>query len=200
MRYWKSQAAEAEFRKYNLPYPPNEFQDAWDRHVRRLANDPNRIDRITQMRRVKIGQDFEFITYTHILSGHDDNGSYWESAQAEVGTYPILRPQNIRQLNEEEGRYETITRSYSEEMAYWIPFNPENIERLHKQCVDSPTQTTKRTSYAVMPDGGTEISVDSFNHWANGNFEELYEFGSIQSQEQDEEEKKSTNTTKSTKK
>lgn len=179
MRYWKSPAAEAEFAKYHLQYPDNEFQDEWDRHIRRLSNDPNKKDKITQMRRVKIGEGLEFITYTHILSGHDQLGSFWEKGQAEIGTYPILHAQNVRELNEEDGQYVTITKSYTEELSYWIAFNKENIDNLHKLCYDTPSISARSTAYTVMPDGGTEISVRSFKDWSEGEFDELYEYGMI---------------------
>jgi len=186
MRYWKSSAAESEFAKYHLPYPSNEFQDDWDRHTRKLENDKSKIDRITQMRRIKIGQDLEFITYTHILSGHDELGSYWEKGQAEVGTYPLLRPQNVREFIPEENRYETVTKSYSEEISYWIPFTKENIDKLHPLCNDTPNVIAKQTAYSIMPEGGTQISINKFEDWANGDFDELYEYGEIIEQEEQE--------------
>lgn len=178
MRYWKSPQGVAEFAKIGKPYPDTEFDKAWEKHLRRLEHDPNKKEVITQLKRMQVAEDVEFLVYTHTVYGHDDIGSYCEKSQAGIGIYPILRPINQRILNE-DNQYETVTTSYTEELGYFIPFNKEMLERLHKLCNDSTVAIKTRTKYSVQPDGGTEIAVASYEDFANGDFEDLYKNGRI---------------------
>ena len=64
-------------------------------------------------------------------------------------------------------------------VSYFLKFSKETAEQLHKACNDSISRPNQKTRYYVMPEGGTKITIQTYEDWLNGEFNELYDNGKI---------------------
>jgi hypothetical protein len=69
------------------------------------------------------------------------------------------------------------------EMKYCIPFTKERLEELHKKCSDKGPRLGENTKYYVQPEGGTTITVETYNDFLNGSFNDLHKYGKIPTDE-----------------
>lgn len=61
------------------------------------------------------------------------------------------------------------------DVIYNTLFTPENLDRLHENCIDMAITTP--TVYAVKDENGTSVPVKSYEDLKGGNFDELFRLG-----------------------
>jgi hypothetical protein len=200
----------AEYSKIGKEYPDH-INDQLYRHFCQLvAWDKNKVERINNITRVKRFDNTEWLIYNQTDEGHDKvYGKKHVFFRSGLGKFLQIDTETVRVPNEEfvnnpttdiefdiDGKPKTaseismfreVTNVIGEHEAYSIPFTKENLDKLHKKCKDKGT-TQKQdeiTSYAVAREGGINILVtDSYEHFRNGDFETLFNYGGIPSKEE----------------
>jgi hypothetical protein len=178
MLYNDSAAQRLEYEKLGLVYEENEEDKAYQHALKQIQNDPNKKERITSMIRVAVAPGEEYIVYHHTWEGTNPIGSKVKTTQTNVGIYGKFDPIYERFITEDNTYGQKLV-SKNTDTAYFIPFTKERAEELHKLCNDITSKPGSRTSYYVMPEGGTKITVESYKDWLNGNFEDLHANGKI---------------------
>jgi hypothetical protein len=173
-----SEQLRQEYAKLGEPYEDSEPGKQWKFILKQIDSDPDKKETIQEMTRVAISPTEEYITYNHIWQGKNPIGSYISDSQTNVGVYPKFEPIYERYINEDNTYSQRLT-SKNTTIAYFIPFNKENAEQLHKICNDISMKAGQRTIYHIMPEGGTKITIDSYQDWLNGEFEDLFKNGKI---------------------
>jgi hypothetical protein len=59
------------------------------------------------------------------------------------------------------------------DIKYSIPLTNQNLEELQKICNDRAARITERIKYSGWPEGGTKISVERYEDFANLDFQTL---------------------------
>lgn len=167
-----------EYAKLGQQYEESEPDKHWKFVQNQIKDDPNKKETIQEMTRVAVAPGEEYIVYNHMIAGKNPIGSYVSDAQTSVGIYPKFEPIYERYINEDNTYGQRII-SKNTTIAYYIPFTKENIDRLHKLCNDVTMKAGLKTTYYIMPEGGTKITVASYKDWKDGEFEDLQEHGKI---------------------
>lgn len=171
-----SEALRAEYAKLGETYEDSEPGKHWKAVIKQIDADPDKKETIQEMTRVAITPTEEYIVYHHMWHGKNPIGSYISDSQTNVGVYPKFEPIYERFINE-DNTYSQRLISKNTTIGYFIPFNKENAEDLHKLCNDISMKAGQKTHYYIMPEGGTKITVDSYQDWLNGDFETLQATG-----------------------
>lgn len=173
-----SESLRAEYAKLGEKYEETESDKYWKFILNQIKDDPDKRETIQEMTRIAVAPGEEYITYHHMIHGKNPIGSIVSDSQTNVGIYPKFEPIYERYINE-DNTYSQRLISKNTTIAYFIPFNKENAENLHKLCNDISMKAGLRTVYYVMPEGGTKITIDSYQDWLNGDFQDLQEHGKI---------------------
>lgn len=173
-----SDALRAEYAKLGEAYEESEPDKHWKFILKQIANDPDRKETIQQMTRIAVAPGEEYIIYDHMIRGKNPIGSIVSDAQTNVGVYPRFEPQYERFI-QEDNTYGQRLISKNTAIAYFIQFNKENAEEIHKLCNDLSMRAGQKTVYYVMPEGGTKITINTYEDWLNGDFADLQEHGKI---------------------
>src|SRR5690242_3820238 len=178
-----SEAQRQEYQKIGETYKENDFDLHYKHVLKQIENDPNKRERIQAMIRVVSGPGEEYIVYHHSWEGLNAIGSFLRTSQTNVGIYGRFEPVYERFIQEDNTFGQRLI-SKNTVTAYFIPFTKEKAEELHKACIDSTGKLNERTRYYIMQEGGTKITVNSYEDWLNGKFEDLIEHGKITQQPQ----------------
>ena len=181
-----SEALRQEYAKLGEKYEETEPDKHWKFIQNQIKDDPDKKETIQEMTRVAVAPNEEYIVYHHMIQGKNPIGSVVSDAQSSVGIYPKFEPIYERFINEDNTYGQRLT-SKNTTIAYYIPFNKENVEKLHKLCNDITMKAGHRTTYYIMPEGGTKILVQTYQDWLNGEFEDLHEHGKITTTPEKEE-------------
>lgn len=173
-----SEALQAEYRILGEKYEPTEFDKHYQHVLRQIEQDPNKKDTILSITRLMVSPEEEYIVYDHQWEGKNVMGSALKAAQTNVGVYPHFDALYEKFINE-DNTYSQRLISKNTNVAYFIPFTKDKAEELHKLCNDKIARPNLRTKYFVTPDGGTTISINNYEDWLNGEFNDLYEHGKI---------------------
>jgi len=173
-----SEQLRQEYAKIGETYEDSEPEKHWKFILKQIQSDPDKKETIQEMTRIAVAPGEEYIVYNHMWSGKNPIGSYVSDSQTEVGVYPKFEPIYERFINE-DNTYEQRLISKNTTIAYFIPFDKEHAENLHKLCNDITMKAGLRTVYHIMPEGGTKITVDSYQDWLNGEFDDLMKNGKI---------------------
>lgn len=173
-----SEALREEYAKLGEAYEDNEPSKHWKFIQNQIKDDPEKKETIQDMTRVVVAPGEEYIVYSHMIQGKNPIGSYVSDTETNVGVYPKFQPIYERYINE-DNTYSQRLISKNTTIAYFIPFNKETAENLHKLCNDISMKAGQRTVYHIMPEGGTKITVDSYQDWLNGEFDDLIKNGKI---------------------
>ena len=128
------------------------------------------------MKRIMVSPGEEYIVYHHIWEGTNPIGSFIRTTQTNVGIYGHFEPIYERFIQDDNTFGQRLV-SKNIATAYFIPFTKETAEELHKLCDDKSFRN--KTEYVVQPEGGTPITINSYNDWVNGDFDDLHENGTI---------------------
>jgi len=178
MLYNDSEAQRKEYQKMGQVYEETEEDKYYKQILREIENDPNKKERISSMTRILVSPGEEYIVYHHSWEGINPIGSFRKTTQTNVGMYGHFEPIYERFIQEDNTFGQRLV-SKNTDTAYFIPFTKEKAEELHKLCNDAVAKPSARTSYYVMPEGGTKITIPSYKDWLNGEFDDLYEHGKI---------------------
>lgn len=178
MLYNDSEAQRQEYQKVGEPYQETEEDKHYNHILKQIEGDPAKKETITSMIRLMVSPGEEYIVYHHSWEGKNPIGSHLKTTQTNVGIYGHFEPIYERFINE-DNTYGQRLISKNTNTAYFIKFNKENAEKLHKACNDFTARANQRTSYYVQPEGGTKITVQSYNDWLNGDFNDLHQNGKI---------------------
>ena len=178
MVYNKSDALLQEYQRVGEAYEDTELDKYWDFIQKQIQNDPGKKETIQSLTRIEVSKGEEYIVYIHSWEGLNPIGSFIRATQTDVGIYPRFEPVYQRYL-QEDNTYAQKLISKNTVTAYYIPFNKETAEKLHKLCDDKSSKSTIRTKYYVQPEGGTAVTVDSYNDWVNGDFDDIFQHGKI---------------------
>ena len=173
-----SEELRQEYAKLGETYEDNEPGKHWKFILNQIKDDPDKKETIQDMTRVAVSPNEEYIVYSHMIQGKNPIGSIVSDTQTNVGVYPRFEPIYERYINE-DNTYSQRLISKNTTVAYFLAFNKENAESLHRFCNDVSMKPGLRTVYHVMPEGGTKITIESYNDWLNGEFEDLYKNGKI---------------------
>ena len=173
-----SEELRQEYAKLGEKYEETEPDKHWKFVLNQIKDDPDRKETIQEMTRIAVAPGEEYIVYHHMIQGKNPIGSVVSDAQSSVGIYPKFEPIYERYINE-DNTYSQRLISKNTTIAYFIPFNKENVEKLHKLCNDITMKSGHRTTYYIMPEGGTKILVQTYQDWLDGEFEDLHEHGKI---------------------
>lgn len=173
-----SEQLRQEYAKLNETYEDTETGKYWKFILKQIANDPNKKETIQEMLRIAVSPEEEYIVYHHMWQGTNAIGSVVSDTETNVGIYPKFEPIYERYINEDNTYSQRLT-SKNTTIGYFIPFNKENAEKLHKLCNDISMKPGQKTTYHVMPEGGTKITILSYQDWLNGEFQDLHENGKI---------------------
>lgn len=183
---WESPEGIAEYAKIGKEYPRTVLDKDFTAFMQKIAWDPNKKETVQQITRIKLADDTEFLTYGSKWEGHDKMYSnYDERYRGELGTYEGIEKLVARVLNEEKNEFQEVVKPGRTEIRYSIPFTKEKLEELHKKCNDKAARMTDRTKYYVQPEGGTTITVERYEDFANGKFADLYKYGKIATADED---------------
>ena len=178
MVFNKSDALLEEYRKIGEVYEDTEQEKYYAFVLKQIASDPNKRETIHSMTRIKVAEDEEYITYIHSWEGRNPIGSFLRVTQTDVGTYPRFEP-IYEKFIREDNTYGQKLISKNTTIGYFIPFTKERADELHKLCDDKSFKSQNKTKYYVQPEGGTPITVNTYQDWVNGSFEDIYEHGKI---------------------
>ena len=176
MLYNDSEAQRQEYQKIGQAYEETEADKSYKHILKEIENDPNKKERISNMTRILVSPGEEYIVYHHSWEGINPIGSYRKTSQTNVGVYGKFEPIYERYITE-DNTFENRLISKNTDTAYFIPFTKEKAEELHRLCNDAIAKPSARTAYYVMPEGGTKITVNSYQDWLNGTFEDLHQTG-----------------------
>jgi hypothetical protein len=181
---WESPEGIAEYKKIGKEYPQTVLDKDFTAFMHKIAWDPNKREIIGGITRVKMADDTEFLSYGSMWEGHDKMyGNYDKRFRGELGVYEGLEKQITRVLNEEKNEFEEKISIGRKEIRYSIPFTKATLEELHKKCNDKAAKLVDRTKYYVLPEGGTTITVETYDDFLNGKFADLYKYGKIPTDE-----------------
>lgn len=178
MLYNDSEAQRQEYQKIGQAYEETEEDKSYKQILKEIENDPNKKERITSMTRILVAPGEEYIVYHHTWEGINPIGSFRKTTQTNVGIYGHFEPIYERYITEDNTFAQKLI-SKNTDTAYFIPFTKERAEKLHKLCNDTPAKPSSRTSYYVLPEGGTKITIPKYEDWLNGEFDDLHEHGKI---------------------
>lgn len=173
-----SEQLRQEYVKLGETYEDSEPGKHWKAVIKQIDADPEKKETIQQMTRLAVASDEEYIVYDHMVQGKNPIGSIISDSQTNMGVYPKFEPIYERYVNE-DNTYSQRLISKNTTIAYFIPFNKENAEELHRLCNDISMKPGQRTVYHIMPEGGTKITINSYQDWLNGEFEDLQQNGKI---------------------
>lgn len=176
MLFNDSEAQRKEYSKIGQPFEETEEDKHYQFILKQIANDPNKKESISAMTRIATGPNEEYIVYNHKWEGTNPIGSYVGTTQTNVGIYGHFEPIYERFI-QEDNTYGQRLISKNTNVAYFIPFNKETADQLHKLCNDYSAKAGIRTRYYIMPEGGTKITVESYQDWINGTFDDLINTG-----------------------
>jgi hypothetical protein len=183
---WESPEGIAEYKKIGKEYPQSVLDKDFTAFMHKIAWDPDKREIIGGITRVKMADDTEFLTYGSKWEGHDKMyGNYDKRFRGELGVYEAIEKRTTLVLNEEKNEFEERVMPGRREIRYSIPFTKAALEDLHKRCNDSGAKMTDRTKYYVQREGGTTITVETYNDFLNGKFDDLHKYGKIPSDEED---------------
>lgn len=173
-----SEAQRKEYAKIGEQYQETDYDIHYKHILKQIETDPSKREIITKMIRIQAAPDQEYIVYDHTWEGHNPIGSLIRDSQTNVGVYGKFEPIFERYIQEDNTFGQRLV-SKNTIVSYFIPFTKEAADKLHKLCNDKYGDIGNRTVYIVQPQGGTKIRVNSYNDWANGDFDDLYENGKI---------------------
>lgn len=176
MLFNDSDAQRKEYTKIGLPFEETEEDKHHKFILKQIENDTTKKETISAMTRIAIGPNEEYIVYNHKWEGINPIGSHVSTTQTNVGIYGRFEPIYERFI-QEDNTYGQRLISKNTVVSYSIPFNKENAEQLHKLCNDVTQRAGLRTRYYAMPEGGTKITVNSYQDWLNGDIEDLLNTG-----------------------
>ena len=176
MLYNDSEVQRAEYQKVGQPYEETEEEKHYKQVLKQIESDPNKKERIIHMKRIMVSPGEEYIVYHHIWEGTNPIGSFIRTTQTNVGIYGHFEPIYERFIQDDNTFGQRLV-SKNIATAYFIPFTKETAEELHKLCDDKSFRN--KTEYVVQPEGGTPITINSYNDWVNGDFDDLHENGTI---------------------
>jgi hypothetical protein len=176
MLFNDSEALRQEHQKIGQPYEQTEFDRHYEFVLKQIEGDPNKKNTITRMIRIMVSPGEEYIIYDHSWEGKNPIGSHLKVSQSNVGVYPRFEPIYERFI-QEDNTYGQRLISKNTNVGYYIKFTKDKAEELHKLCNDMFARANARTAYYAMPDGGTKITVHSYQDWLNGEFEDLINTG-----------------------
>jgi hypothetical protein len=179
---WESPEGIAEYAKIGKPYPKTVFDQDFTAFMHKIAWDPNKRETIQNICRIRLADDSEFLIHDSRWEGHDKlYGNRDKRHRSELGVYEGVEKQVTRVLNEEKNEFEERVGIGRKELRYSIPFTKAALEDLHKRCNDKGAKMADRTKYYVQPEGGMTISVESYEDFLNGKFDDLHKYGKIPS-------------------
>jgi hypothetical protein len=173
-----SEPLRQEHQKIGQTYEQTEFDKHYEFVLKQIEGDPGKKETITRMTRIMVTPGEEYIVYDHSWEGRNPIGSFLKVSQQNVGVYPRFEPIYERFI-QEDNTYGQRLISKNTNVGYYIRFTKDKAEELHKLCNDMFARANARTAYYVVPDGGTKITVASYQDWLNGEFEDLYHNGRI---------------------
>ena len=181
---WESPEGIAEYTKIGKPYPYTVLDKDFTAFMQKIAWDPNKRETISEITRIKLADDTEFLTYSSRWEGHDKlYGNYDKRNRCELGVYEGIERQTTRVLNEEKNEFQEVVTAGRREPKYSIPFTKEKLEELHQKCNDKAARIAERTKYSVWPEAGTRISVERYEDFLNAKFTDLIKYGKIPTDE-----------------
>ena len=92
------------------------------------------------------------------------------NASGELGVYEAIEKVTTRALNEEKNEFEERDFNWKKRNEIFDPIHQSNTKELHKKCNDKGPKMADRTKYSVWPEGGTKISVERYEDFANLDF------------------------------
>jgi hypothetical protein len=177
---WESPEGIAEYKKIGKEYPRTVLDKDFTSFMKKIAWDPSKRETIGDITRIRLADNSEFLIYGSKWEGHDKlYGNYDERYWDEVGVYEGLEKQITRVLNEEKNEFQEVVKVGRRDTRYSIPFTKQNLEELHKKCNDRAARIGDRTKYSVWPEGGTKISVETYQDFLDGRFDDLHKYGKI---------------------
>src|SRR5437773_2604718 len=124
--------------------------------MHKITWDPNKCETISEITRIRLADDSEFLIYDSKWEGHDKlYGNRDERFRGELGVYEAIEKVTTRALNEEKNEFEERVSIGRKEMKYSIPFTKATLEELNKKCNDKDARMADRTKYSVWPEAGT---------------------------------------------
>jgi len=181
---WESPEGIAEYTKIGKPYPYTVLDKDFTAFMQKIAWDPNKRETISEITRIKLADDTEFLTYSSRWEGHGKlYGNYDKRNRCELGVYEGIERQTTRVLNEEKNEFQEVVTAGRREPKYSIPFTKEKLEELHQKCNDKAARIAERTKYSVWPEAGTRISVERYEDFLNVKFSDLIKYGKIPTDE-----------------
>lgn len=171
-----SDALRQEYSKIGQTYEETEQDKHWKYILKQIESDPNKKETIQEMNRISVAPGEEYIVYHHMWEGKNPIGSTVKDAQGNVGVYPRFEPTYERYINE-DNTYSQRLISKNTIIGYFIPFTKEKAEELHKLCNDTYARPGMKTAYYVQVQDGTKITVETYQDWLNGTFDDLMNTG-----------------------
>jgi hypothetical protein len=135
---------------------------------------------VTQIRRVKQGDDKEYLIYSYIQYRLDKALNVTHRWRPLVGKYPIPQAEFYVQrtdFGKEERKFKDIV---SIEDGYSIPYSKENADKIKNIGLRSDG----KVQYMVENPSHIRVSVATYDDFRNGVFEELVHFGRIPTEAQ----------------
>lgn len=203
--YWRSDEQIAAYKAIGRQHPDQVFDKNYDEFMMKTAKSPAELNQIIihGVCRVLTQSGEEFLTYGITERRFDGLGNEHSFFRSNIGMYHVPIPEY--RLRKDEFGYEEkyVHGIKGRRVAYSIPFDKKNAEKLRKQsfktekeAVEAAAEREKLAeSHKVVPSytGANSIPVtryalhkagqrgsmyiDSYSDWLTGDFETLWRFG-----------------------
>jgi hypothetical protein len=188
--YTKSDEGVAEFKKAGLEYPDNDSDTAYQILLERTPTGPGNPfakknkTRITAIYRYRLAPGREFLVWNEVETRYTPLGNPEQDHRLNLGRYPVIEYQNIMKQEESGYRYTVTEPTGYTKTGYSMPYTLEDIDILHKNASDDygfeelNEREIKPTRYYLKDlRKRTTVSVKKWEDFRDGDFDELYEYG-----------------------
>ncbi len=191
-KYTKSEAGISQYAKLKLPYPDSYLDALYQKFLDRNPTEDNPYASenktiILGLTRVRTQTGKQYLAWNELETRHDGFANKETFARTEIGTYPIIQKRTVLRESSSGIRKKVEEPTGTTTIGYWFEFNKDNMEKLHKNCVDNYVYTQDDTGAdtTIRPTGyavndlrtSTVITVQSYKDLLEGDFDELVQYG-----------------------
>lgn len=180
VNYWKSQEGIKAYEKIGKPYPTTTYDTDYEQFVNstKSSDERNRTKRkLTRMMRVMGADGKEYLVYSEVQTRFNDIGNSFSRFRENIGTYPIPEGNVVLYYDANGEQQQRVDNISDIKTGYSIPFSAQKANEIHKNSIDNVPQRAGRTEYFVQRINDAPVSIESFEDFRDGEFDELIKHG-----------------------